>query len=139
MIAIGQGIRAKIMINKEKRGILDVTFGDRKATLIYKDVEAIEDAVIEYLAMYVKGYHSNRNDRGFGAEHIADTIRKSKREGDNCHSTPFTNAIITFYSDRNFSQRMEFKNPKVSVNEKQTQQDSNIVENSIESKIRRHK
>lgn len=170
MIAIGQGIRAKIMINKEKRGILDVTFGDRKATLIYKDVEAIEDAVIEYLAMYVKGYHSNRNDRGFGAEHIklhlekgsegeisieelvnvgnslreylknfkepfideksakiyewenkekirfrviADTIRKSKREGDNCHSTPFTNAIITFYSDRNLSQRMEFKNPKV--------------------------
>lgn len=169
MIVIGRNIRAK-MINKEKRGIFNVTFGNKKATPIYKDVEAIEDVVIEYLAMYVRGYHSNRNDRGFGAKHIklhlekgsegeisieelvnignsireylknfkepfideksakiyewenkenirfrviADKIRKSKREGDNCHSTPFTSAIISFYSDRNLSQRMEFKNPRV--------------------------
>ena len=157
-------------MNKEQRGIHDVTFGDKKATLIFKDIEAIEDAVIEYIAMYVKGYHSTRKDRGFGAEHIklhlekgsegeisleellnignslrtylntfkepfiddkgakiyewentekvrfriiADTIRKNREEGDNCHSSLSADVIITFYSDRNLNKKMEFKNPKV--------------------------
>lgn len=27
--------------------------------------------------------------------------------------SPFENTIITFYSDRNFNERMEFKSPKV--------------------------
>lgn len=158
------------MINKEQRGIYNVTFGDKNASPIFKDIEAIEDAVIEYIAMYVKGYHSKRNERGFGAEHIklhlekgsegeitleellnignylrkylerfnepfidergakiyewenddrtrfrivADTIRENKGEGDNCHSTPFASAIISFYSDRNLNEKMNFKNPKV--------------------------
>ena len=157
-------------MNKEQRGIHDVTFGDKKATLIFKDIEAIEDVVIEYIAMYVKGYHSTRKDRGFGAEHIklhlekgsegeisleellnignslrtylntfkepfiddkgakiyewentekvrfriiADTIRKNREEGDNCHSSLSADVIITFYSDRNLNKKMEFKNPKV--------------------------
>ncbi len=156
--------------NKEKRGIYNVSFNEKKSTPIDTDLETIENAIIDYVVYYVKGYHSNRNDRGLGAEHIklhlepnsegeisleellnlgnsireylknfkepfidekgakiyewenkekirfrviADTIRKSKREGDNCHSTPFTNAIITFYSDRNLNERMEFKNPNV--------------------------
>lgn len=54
-------------MNKEKRGIYNVTFGDEKATPIFKD---IEDAVIEYIAMYVKGYHNIKRDIGLGAEHI---------------------------------------------------------------------
>ncbi|MGI0405899.1 hypothetical protein ACRE1U_01050 [Helicobacter himalayensis] len=158
------------MDNKEQQGIYDVTYGNKNATPIFKDIESIEDAVIEYIAMYVRGYHSKRNDRGFGAEHIklhlekgsegevsieelvnignslraylkqfkeafiddrgakvyewenddktrfrivADTIRENKGEGDNCHSTPFASAIISFYSDRNLNEKMKFKNPKV--------------------------
>ena len=45
-------------MNKEQRGIYNVSFNDKKATPILKNIEAIEDAVIEYIAMYVKGYHS---------------------------------------------------------------------------------
>ena len=63
-------------MSKEQRGIHDVTFGDKKATLIFKDIEAIEDAVIEYIAMYVKGYHSAQRDKGFGAEHIKLHLEK---------------------------------------------------------------
>lgn len=55
---------------QEQRGIYNVTFGDEKATPIFKDIEAIEDAVIEYIAMYVKGYHNIKRDIGLGAEHI---------------------------------------------------------------------
>ena len=57
-------------MNKEKRGIYNVTFGDEKVAPIFKDIEAIEDAVIEYIAMYVKGYHNIKRDIGLGAEHI---------------------------------------------------------------------
>lgn len=161
----------------EQRGIYNVTFGDDKATPIFRDIETIEDVVIEYIAMYVKGYHSTRKDRGFGAEHIklhlekgsqgeitieelinignslreylkhfkepfidtkgakiyewenaekirfrviADTMRESKGEGDNCHSSPFADVIITFYSDRNLNKQMEFKNPQVAAHYKKS-------------------
>ena len=63
-------------MNKEQRGIYNVTFGKDNATPIFKDIEAIEDTVIEYIAMYVKGYHSTRKDRGFGAEHIKLHLEK---------------------------------------------------------------
>ena len=168
-------------MNKEQRGIYNVSFNDKKATPILKNIEAIEDAVIEYIAMYVKGYHSAQRDKGFGAEHIKLHLEKGS-EGeisleellnignslrtylntfkepfiddkgakiyewenakgvrfrvvaatkkadmgpcDNCTATHTltnqgTNAtsiaptIITFYSDRNLNERMEFKNPKV--------------------------
>lgn len=58
------------MNNKEQQGIYDVTFGNKNASPIFKDIEAIEDAVIEYIAMYVKGFHDTRRDKGMGAEHI---------------------------------------------------------------------
>lgn len=161
----------------EQRGIYNVTFGNEKVAPIFKDIEAIEDAVIEYIAMYVKGYHSTRKDRGFGAEHIklhlekgsegeisleellnignslrtylntfkepfiddkgakiyewenaekvrfrviADTIRKDREEGDNCHSSLSADVIITFYSDRNLNKQMEFKNPQVAAHYKKS-------------------
>ncbi|WP_110558185.1 hypothetical protein [Helicobacter cinaedi] len=34
-------------------------------------------------------------------------------KGDNCHSSPFADVIIIFYSDRNLNKQMEFKNLKV--------------------------
>lgn len=55
---------------KEKRGIYNVTFNEKETTPILKDIEAIQDSVIEYIAMYIKGYHSVQRDKGKGAEHI---------------------------------------------------------------------
>ena len=163
-------------MNKEKRGIYNVTFGDEKVAPIFKDIEAIEDAVIEYIAMYVKGYHNIKRDIGLGAEHIkihlgkgaegeitleellnlgnsmreylktfrepfiddkgakiyewenTETIRfravvskitdgylskAHQRGGSQPPLSPSDDIIITFYSDRNLNERMEFKNPKV--------------------------
>ena len=64
---------------QEQRGIYNVTFGDEKATPIFKDIEAIEDAVIEYIAMYVKGWHNVRRDKGAGAEHIKLHLEKGSQ------------------------------------------------------------
>lgn len=167
-------------MNKEKRNIYNVTFNDKQSTPLYQDIEAVEDAVIEYIAMYVKGYHSTQRDKGFGAEHIklhlekgsegeinieelvnlghflreylkkfknpfvdekgakiyewenegvrfrviTDTKKSDKSPCDNCtathtltnqgtNATSIADVIITFYSDRNLSKKMEFKNPKV--------------------------
>lgn len=57
---------------KEIKGIYNTTFNQKKATPIslQSDIEIIENAIIEEVVMYVKGYHKRRNDRGFGAEHI---------------------------------------------------------------------
>lgn len=167
------------MINKEKRGIYNVTFNEKKSTSIDTDLETIENAIIDYVVYYVKGYHNPYRDRGLGAEHIklhlepnsegqisleellnlgnsireylknfkypfidekgakiyewenkektrfrviTDRINENnlkkiteeyQRGGPQLPLSPSDEQIITFYSDRNLSQRMEFKNPKV--------------------------
>ena len=61
---------------KEIRGIYNVTFNDKKATPIKltsevaNDIELVENAVIEEVIMYVKGWHNIRRDKGEGAKHI---------------------------------------------------------------------
>ncbi|MBX7491277.1 hypothetical protein [Helicobacter turcicus] len=168
-------------MKQEKRGIVNVTFNAKRATPIQKDIEAVENAVITYIAMYVRGFHSTRKDRGLGAEHIKLHLEKGSEgettleellnlgnslrvylknfdepfidekeakiyewenkekvrfraiadrirgEGDNCHSSPSNDIIITFYSDRNLSQRMEFKNPKVKAYYENTQSQTSIL------------
>ena len=58
------------MSKKEKRGIYNVTYGNQKETLIKTDVELVEEAIIDEIIRYVKGYHNVKKDSGFGAEHI---------------------------------------------------------------------
>lgn len=48
-------------MKQEKRGIYNVTLNDKNSAPILKDIELIQNAVIEYIAMYVRGYHSFRN------------------------------------------------------------------------------
>ena len=59
---------------QEKRGIYNVSFNEKKATLIEAELEFIENAVIDYIKdysfYYVKGYHNVRRDIGLGANHI---------------------------------------------------------------------
>ncbi|PAF48815.1 hypothetical protein BKH41_04085 [Helicobacter sp. 12S02232-10] len=65
------------MHQKEQTGIYNVTFNEKKATPVHtkdaqnkSDIELIEEAIIEEVVMYVKGYHDTRRDKGMGAEHI---------------------------------------------------------------------
>lgn len=57
---------------KEIKGIYNTTFNQKKATpiSIQSDIEMIENAIIEEVVMYVKGYHNVKRDKGLGAEHI---------------------------------------------------------------------
>lgn len=57
---------------KETKGIYNTTFNEKKATPIWlqSDLEKIEDAIIEQVVMYVKGYHNPYRDKGLGGEHI---------------------------------------------------------------------
>ena len=155
------------MNHKEKRGIYNVSFNEKKATPINSELEAIENAIIEYVIHYVKGWHNIKRDKGRGAEHIklhlqqgsegeitleellniGNSIReylkifkepfddgrggkvfewennkgvrfriatdKIKGEGLIPPLSPSDEIIITFYSDRNLNQKMQFKNPEV--------------------------
>ncbi|EEU7814352.1 hypothetical protein HEE88_001189 [Campylobacter upsaliensis] len=164
----------------EKRGIYNVSFNEKNSTPINAELEAIENAIIDYVVHYIKGWHNERRDKGRGAEHIKLHLEKGS-EGeisleellnlgnsmraylkifkepfidekgakiyewendenvrfrvvtdkradispcDNCtathtltnqgtNATSIAETIITFYSDRNLNEKMEFKNPKV--------------------------
>ena len=168
----------KDVAQKEKRGIYNVTYNDKTATLVRQDLKNIDDAlryakgdksegakhieirhmkdesaegyvtknellnmgekIREYLAKYKepfvdkKGGHIYewQNERG---ERFRAVIGKIKREQDvpaitstlspadeaakkglSPNSSLYShNEIITFYSDRNLKDRMDFKNPKV--------------------------
>ena len=157
------------MNHKEKRGIYNVSFNEKKATPINSELEAIENAVIEYVIHYVKGWHNIKRDKGRGAEHIklhlqqgsegeitieellnlGKSIREylkifkepfledenksgkvyewqdkngirfrvatdiNREEGLIPPLSPSDEIIISFYSDRNLNQKMQFKNPEV--------------------------
>ena len=50
---------------KEKRGIYNVAYNDKQSTTIYKDLEAIENAI-----KFEKGFENKVTKKGFGALHI---------------------------------------------------------------------
>ena len=60
------------MKDKEKLGIYNVTFNDKKATpvTLNPDIALVENAVIDTVVMYVKGWHNIKRDKGIGAEHL---------------------------------------------------------------------
>lgn len=60
------------MKDKEKLGIYNVTFNDKKATPVNlnPDIALVENAVIDTVVMYVKGWHNIKRDKGIGAEHL---------------------------------------------------------------------
>lgn len=101
------------MEKKEKRNIYNATFNKKKATSIQTDLEAIENAIFEW-----------ENNENIRFRVVADTKKSDKSPCDNCtatqtltnqgtYATSIANRIITFYSDRNFKEKMTFKNPKV--------------------------
>jgi len=170
---------------KEKRGIYNVTFNDKKATPINLDIEMVEDAVINEIIMYIKGWHNIRRDKGMGANHLKLHLEKGsigeitieellnlgnslrnylkifkepyinvennatarnyewenengirfrviidsvKGEGHLPPLSPSDNAIITFYSDRNLNEKMEFKNKEVEEYYSKNREDKSLSE-----------
>ncbi|ECL3871087.1 hypothetical protein FTH69_05435 [Campylobacter upsaliensis] len=63
-------------MNKERRGIYNVSFNEKNSTPINAELEAIENAIIDYVVHYVKGWHNERRDKGRGAEHIRLHLEK---------------------------------------------------------------
>jgi len=61
------------MEKKEKRGIYNVTFNDKKSTVIRKDLEDVENAL-----KYEKGFENPRTKKGFGALHIQKHLDRTK-------------------------------------------------------------
>ena len=181
------------MNHKEKRGIYNVSFNEKKATPINSELEAIENAIIEYVIHYVKGWHNIKRDKGRGAEHIklhlqqgsegeitieellnlGKSIREylkifkepfledenksgrvyewqdkngirfrvatdiNREEGLIPPLSPSDEIIISFYSDRNLNQKMQFKNPKVEAyystqldKTQETQEENNGYQNN---------
>ena len=57
------------MSKKEKRGIYNVAYNNKKHTNL-RDIELIENTVIDKLIYVVKGYHKKNNKHGYGTEHI---------------------------------------------------------------------
>ena len=60
------------MKDKEKLGIYNVTFNGKKATPVKlnSDIDMVENAIINEVVMYVKGWHNIKMDKGKGAEHL---------------------------------------------------------------------
>ncbi|PAF42319.1 hypothetical protein BKH45_04320 [Helicobacter sp. 11S03491-1] len=194
---------------KEITGIYNTTFNEKKATPIttQSDLEMIENAIIEEVVMYVKGYHNVAKNKGMGAKHIklhlekdskgyihleelldlgksireytrifkeayidiegtkqakiyewennqgirfravVDKMRGSqpplspsyevKREGlPKTPLSPFDNVIITFYSDRNLNERMQFKNPSVSDYYKNHSNQTHLIKSSKKPELK---
>ncbi|HEO8744480.1 TPA: hypothetical protein R1X36_001917, partial [Campylobacter upsaliensis] len=48
----------------------------KNSTPINAELEAIENAIIDYVVHYVKGWHNERRDKGRGAEHIRLHLEK---------------------------------------------------------------
>lgn len=70
-------------MKQEKRGIYNVTFNEKKATpirtTIQTDLEIIEEAIINEVTMYVKGWHNPNTGRGRGSNHIKHHLEKGSK------------------------------------------------------------
>lgn len=177
----GAALSVKDAAQREKRGIYNVTYNDKTATLIKHDLDNVENALKytignkdkgakhinirhmedesaegyvtqnellnvgknmrEYLAKYEEPFINKRNariyewqdERGVRFRLVASNKSGEGRglpSGKSRNLSPITNdlrpaanegldpngsleEIITFYSDRNLKDRMEFENPKV--------------------------
>ncbi len=64
---------ARVLKQKEQRGIYNVTFNEKKSSRIYKDLEVVEDFL-----KYEKGAEDIAKGKGFGAMHIQKHLDKNR-------------------------------------------------------------
>ena len=63
-------------IHKEQRGIYNVTYNGKNASLIKQDLDYIDSAIL-----YEKGRENPKNHKGYGARHIFKHTRNDKEQG----------------------------------------------------------
>ena len=155
-IPSGVALSVKDAAQREKRGIYNVTYNDKTATLVRQDLDDINSALLyergdkevgakhtrirhlrdENKVGYVKDtelLNLGENIRAFIKKYEEPFIDKrgariyewqdengvrfravvDNRRGNGQTPPPASESIITFYSDRNLKDRMDFKNPKV--------------------------
>ena len=94
----------------------------------------IGDSIRKYLKIFKEPFVESNNakiyewqdENGVRFRSVTDKVK-----GEGHSNTPlssFEEAIITFYSDRNFKQRMQFKNPKVEAYYKEDSKHNHIKE-----------
>ena len=165
----GAALSVRDAAQKEKRGIYNVTYNDKTATLVRQDLDDINSALLyergdkevgakhtrirhlrdENKVGYVKDtelLNLGENIRAFTKKYEEPFIDKrgariyewqdengvrfrvvvDNRRGNGQTPPPASESIITFYSDRNLKDSMDFKNPKVKydVNLKEWHKDS---------------
>ena len=155
-IPSGAALSVKDAAQREKRGIYNVTYNDKTATLVRQDLDDINSALLyergdkevgakhtrirhlrdENKVGYVKDtelLNLGENIRAFIKKYEEPFIDKrgariyewqdengvrfravvDNRRGNGQTPPPASESIITFYSDRNLKDRMDFKNSKV--------------------------
>ena len=63
-------------IHKEQRGIYNVTYNGKNASLIRQDLDSIDSAIL-----YEQGRENPKNHKGYGARHIFKHTRSDKEQG----------------------------------------------------------
>ncbi|EIP2874936.1 hypothetical protein LSC93_001447, partial [Campylobacter upsaliensis] len=185
----GRKIQAKTMLKeleREQKGLYNVAFNGKNASLIKKDLEAVDEAIL-----FEKGRENAKTNKGYGAKHILKhTIDKnaqgyitdlelvnigkdlreflknyepfidtngarlyewekegvrfrlvvgdigkdpSTTEGAKALSLP-KERIITFYSDRNLKEKMNFKNPLLKDTIAESTMQGEALSKELESK-----
>ncbi|EAK0456536.1 hypothetical protein YZ63_05200 [Campylobacter upsaliensis] len=154
----GRKIQAKTMLKeleREQKGLYNVAFNGKNATLIKKDLEAVDEAILfekgtkrkggKHIRLahstepsqegyvtkqevanlgvnireYLKNYEPFIDKNGARLYEWKDengvkfraVVNNTQTSGGNSHLPSASEEIITFYSDRNLKEKMNFKNP----------------------------
>ncbi|EKB9601092.1 hypothetical protein OOV31_001341, partial [Campylobacter upsaliensis] len=154
----GRKIQAKTMLKeleREQKGLYNVAFNGKNASLIKKDLEAVDEAILfekgtkrkggKHIRLahstepsqegyvtkqevanlgvnireYLKNYEPFIDKNGARLYEWKDengvkfraVVNNTQTSGGNSHLPSASEEIITFYSDRNLKEKMNFKNP----------------------------
>ncbi|EPT1527797.1 PBECR2 nuclease fold domain-containing protein [Campylobacter upsaliensis] len=177
----GRKIQAKTMLKeleREQKGLYNVSFNGKNAVLIKKDLEAVDEAILfekgtkrkggKHIRLahstepsqegyvtkqevanlgvnireYLKNYEPFIDKNGARLYEWKDengvkfraVVNNTQTSGGNSHLPSASEEIITFYSDRNLKEKMNFKNPLLKDTIAQASMQGEALSKELESK-----